>query len=301
MLLSVVQQMRHNSRADRELLDFNNIRPDWLQGGDLVARAIQRHIRGKSSVSFANFPVQWAPLFEWIEADWSGVTPATSYVPLVSVLDEQEIRLEIEEARNSGQLRLLVETLASADVVLCETLQRVDVLRSSLPSVKSDETIRLTNWHSYSRPEIRSFEQDLMDYTVATDTVVFLSCGRSRPYDLSPTYKKTVRLLEDNAIDVKTAEFVVITSIGPVPQPLWNHDTVLTYDTAVRDIYRMLVLLRRLLHGSKVSEAYDCLSFGPYRDLLNIVHREGYLRTLTRLPGLRSRNIPNYRLKNAPK
>jgi hypothetical protein len=95
---------------------------------------------------------------------------------------------------------------------------------------------------------------------------------------------------------LESHDVIVVTSIGPVPEKLWSHDVVMRYDTGIRDVYRILVLLRRMLRGVRYAVGWDCLAFRPYRDILSIACREGSIGRLARPEGLRGRNIPSYRL-----
>lgn len=283
-----------------ETFDYLEMRGDWYAGADSIARAVQRHIRKRSSCRFINFPKQWIPFFEYFELDWKGSVEPECFVPLISGQNETEILSHVESAKQGGQLRLLVEGIASMHVVLSETLQRIDVLNADQLLTGSGAEVILTNWHSYSRPEVRAFENELLQYEFHQDQILFIPCGKARPYDASPTYRKLMAKLDNWDIPINRCEVVVVTSIGPVPEQLWSQDLVMKYDTGIRDIYRILVLFRRLLHKSSITYAYDCLSFRPYRDLLSILQLEGYFENLVRPKGQNSRNTPNYRLKNAP-
>ena len=218
-------------------------------------------------------------------------------------MSERELVQETQRARKAGQLRSLVELTASCDIVLCETLQRIDArhCRSTADTGNNGDarSIILSNWLSYTRPEFRDYEEALKQYRQGSRSAIFLSCGRTRPYHLSRTHVRLRRALEAEGVDIDCHDVIVMTSIGPVPQPLWQHPVVMLYDTGIRDIYRVLTLLRRLLHGTQYEVGWDCLSFRPYRDVLDIVTREGRIRKLLRPRVLRSRNIPVYRVHAA--
>jgi predicted RNA-binding protein len=284
------------------IIDFADLRSDWYSGGDFMARKLQRCLRAKDTATiFAHFPRQWIPLFVWAGAAWRTSTPPADYVPFFSAMSERDLVRETRRARQVGQLRSLVELSASCDIVLCETLQRIDALPNRRTTVVRDDAhvegrpIVLSNWLSYTRPEFRDYEEALKQFRQGARSAIFLSCGRTRPYEVSRTHFRLRRLLEREGVKLDDHDLIVMTSIGPVPQPLWRHPVVMQYDTGIRDIYRVLTLLRRLLHGTQYDTGWDCLSFRPYRDVLDIVTREGRIRKLLRPATLRSRNIPAYR------
>jgi Domain of unknown function (DUF5591) len=286
------------------IIDCNEVRSDWYSGGDFMARKLQRRLRAKDcDTVFVHFPRQWIPLFEWAGAKWRSSTAPADYLPFFSAMSERDIVLETQRARQSGQLRSLVELAASCDIVLCETLQRIDALQSKPTIVARSQTegrpIILSNWLSYTRPEFRDYEEALKQFRPRSRSAIFLSCGRTRPYQLSRTHFRLRRILEAGGVDIDSHDVIVMTSIGPVPQPLWQHPVVMQYDTGIRDIYRVLTLLRRLLYGTRYEIGWDCLSFRPYREVLDIVTREGRIGKLLRPPALRSRNIPVYRVHAA--
>jgi hypothetical protein len=287
------------------IIDFDDLRTDWYSGGDFMARKLQRCLRAQDkNTVFAHFPRQWIPLFEWAGAAWRSSIPPTDYLPFFSAMSEHDVVQETQRARKAGQLRSLVELAASCDIVLCETLQRIDTLHRH-PTTDSNgnqcdgQSIILSNWLSYTRPEFRDYEEALKQFRQRSRSAIFLSCGRTRPYQLSRTHFRTRRILEAEGVDIDCHDVIVMTSIGPVPQPLWQHPVVMRYNTGIRDVYRVLTLLRRLLHGAEYEVGWDCLSFRPYRDVLGIVAREGHIRELRRPGALRSRNIPAYRVHAA--
>lgn len=288
------------SKATRAI-EFQALRTDWYYGVDYMVRLLrQACLETRGQTTFLGFPRQWIAMFEWLGLSWSGSTPPSNYIPFISQLTERQVSAEVEAARASGQLRQLVEAVASADIVLGDALQRLDVaaliprVEKATPSVK----VPLTSWHSYSRPEVRSFEHALISWRPQKSKAIFLPCGRARPYDKSATHLRLIQKLKSWAVKPEEFDLIVITSLGPVPEPFWRHELVLRYDTGVRDIYRMLVLLRRLLAGKKqYTAALDCLGFRPYRDLLSIVSREGLIGEVKRPGPIRTRTIPSYRFR----
>jgi hypothetical protein len=285
-------------RKTEQTIEFTSLRSDWYFGADYMARLV-RQAAGAAvdRIRFSGFPRQWIVLFEWLQIDWERSIAPTIYIPFVSKFDEKQLLAEVTAARKCGQLRLLVETVASADILFGDVLQRLD--GTSLPSQimeASTAAIPLTNWHSYTRPEVAAFEEVLVNWRPTKSKVIFLPCGRSRPYDKSPTHQRLMQKLGTWGINPEEFDLIVITSLAPVPQDLWSHETVCRYDTGVRDIYRLLTLLRRLLAKKKLyTEAIDCLGFRPYRDLLEIVHQEGLIGSLRRAGPIRGRTIPAYK------
>jgi hypothetical protein len=280
-------------------IEFRQLRSDWYFGVDYVVRLLNGECaRGTDGATFSGFPRQWIVMFEWLGLRWCGSAPTTSYIPFVSNLSEEALVEEVAAARSQGQLRQLVETVANSDVVFGDALQRLDItgLPASIRNSSASDTIPLTSWYSYGRPEVSEFEQALSTWRPQKSRVIFLPCGRARPYDKSATHRRLLQKLRSWGIESQEFDVVVITSLGPVPEPLWGHPAVLRYDTGVRDIYRMLVLLRRLLsQGPRYDEGIDCLGFRPYRDLLAIVAKEGLLGSIRRPAAIRGRTIPVYK------
>lgn len=278
-------------------IHFDSLRADWFANGTFMSRALQRQLRSSVPLSkFCGFPRQWVPLFEWAEAPWSDSIEPSRYVPLISNRSEGDILAEVRRARSSGELRLLVEVIASGETILCETLQRIDA--GLEPTLGGSGQVRLTSWHGYSRPEVRAFDSELAGFVQTKPSVLFIPCTKGRPYYKSPSHRRLLASLRAVGLKLDELDVIVITSIGPVPQPLWDHNFVQRYDTGIRDIYRILIQLRSLLYGTRYEEAWDLMPFAPYSDLLSIAHKEGLLPPLQRISGARRRNIPAYR---APK
>jgi hypothetical protein len=280
-------------------IEFQQLRSDWYFGIDYVVRLLKRECGlGARSAIFSGFPRQWIVMFEWLDLKWRSSVPPTCYIPFISNLSEKALLSEVSSARQQGQLRQLVETVANSDVVFGDALQRLDItgLPDSVKGLSVDATIPLTSWYSYSRPEVSDYEQALSDWRPQKPSAIFLPCGRARPYDKSATHRRLLNKLEFWGIDSRGFDVIVITSLGPVPEALWQHTAVLRYDTGVRDIYRMLVLLRRMLaHRDRYEEGIDCLGFRPYRDLLAIVTQEALIGSIRRPGPIRGRTIPAYK------
>lgn len=281
--------------SNEETIAYTALRSDWYYGGDYMARLIRKHSAAATGVMFSGFPKHWIPLFVYFGLEWRDPIECGPHIPLVSNLEVEALSQATIDANAAGQLRLLVEAIASMDVVVGETLQRIDEAGSARRDTHGLEPIRLTNWHSYLRPEVRAFEERLAAWRPQRDQVAFLPCGRARPYQKSRTHIRLTRDLLARGVDLADYDVVVITSLGPVPEELWMDPTVLRYDTGVRDIYRMLTLLRRLLQPGGYRAGLDCLGFRPYRDLLQILAREGLIGSLERPAPIRARSIPTYR------
>lgn len=278
-----------------ETVEFAALRADWFANGNFMARAIQRQLRSPVPLlSFAGFPRHWLPMFEWAGAPWSGSIEPDVYVPLVSGRSEDEIVGEIGRARESQQLRLLVEVIASSEVVICETLQRIDS-GSGAPQVPVAGEVRLTNWHGYSRPEVRAYDSVIAGFRQSRPGILFLPCAKARPYQTSQTHRRLLQKATLSGLNLDRLDIVVITSIGPVPEANWLDDLVQRYDTGIRDIYRLYLQLRALLKGTDYEVAWDLMSFAPYSELLRFAHRDGLLPEPRRLDSMRRRNIPVYR------
>ena len=74
----------------------------------------------------------------------------------------------------------------------------------------------------------------------------------------------------------------MITSIGIVPEELWENPVVGSYDAGVPDIYRLLRLARTFFSSHSYDKVIDCLSFEPYSDILRILRAEGHFQELIR-------------------
>lgn len=273
------------------------MRADWYANGNLIARTIQRQLLvDRPIVEFRGFPRHWIPLFEWAGASWRHTTEPECYVPLFSGRSERDVIRDIVRARSAHQLRHLVEVAASAEIVLCETLQRIDEKQLRAAPVAGERTqIRLTTWHSYGRSECRAYDALLTAFRPKFPDAVFLPCAKSRPYQRARSHQKLIGQLRAHGIDPDRCDKIVITSMGPVPEEWWDHELVRRYDTGVRDIYRMLIQCRILLRHTHYAHAWDLLSFAPYCDLLGLLHLERIIPMPQRLPGIRRRNIPVYR------
>jgi hypothetical protein len=278
-------------------VEFRSLRADWYANGNFMARAIQRQLQSRKALAtFAGFPRHWLPLFEWAGAPWRNSIEPLEYVPLFSGRTERAIVAEIARARAAGHLRLLAEVAASAEIVLCETLQRVDGRLDLSPSTeKLADEVRLTTWHSYNRPDVRAFDGAIAGFKQTRPGVLFIPCAKARPYHRSQAHRRLMRTARDAGLDLDRLDTIVITSIGPIPEAYWEHEFVQRYDTGVRDIYRLMLQMKQLLKGTSYAEVWDLMSFAPYSDIIRMLHLEGLLPEPRRLHSIRRRNIPIYR------
>src|SRR5207245_1287026 len=196
-----------------------------------------------------------------------------------------------QSARKNGTLRTMVESIAVLDPVLADFLYILDhtsdyrpTPRLRRPGPASNHPIRLTNWQSYGRPEIRDLEREIDRIRARMPVAVVLPCSRRRPYDASRTHKRIWIELDKQGINHNKVHQVVVTSLGILPEELWNHPVVLMYDAGVPDIYRILRLCRRFFSQRCYRKVVNCLQFEPYSDVLAILRREGIIRNLARGP-----------------
>lgn len=252
---------------------FTELRDDWYRNAETMARFIDQASRGATRLR--GFPAQWVPLFEHVGANWEGAIAPPDYVPMVSDLSFEALLALVAGARRRGQLRVLVEGLASFDPLVADVLHRLD-RRLNLPAPAVEGRIPFTGWQSYGRPEILDFETRLLSGVARnSETVVLLPCARRRPYGGSKTHRRLLGGLAAGVAD--GADQIVISSLGVIPQALWSDPVVLAYDSGVPDIYRVLRLMRAYFGEARYALAIDCLEFEPYRDCLRIIQREGLI------------------------
>jgi len=285
------------SASGSTIINYSTLRQDWFANGNFMARALQRQLRARQPIAtYGGFPRHWLPLFAWVGAHWCGSIEPPNYIPLISGRSESDIVAEIETARANGQLRLLVELVASAEVVLCETLQRIDGRLAERDfKEEKDKQVILTTWHGYNRADVRAIDAVIADFKQTRPGVMFIPCAKARPYQNSQGYQRLMRRAAQFGLDMDGLDKIVITSLGPVPEPYWEHDLVQRYDTGVRDIYRLLVQTRALLKRTDYKTAWDLMGFVPYSDMLRMLHLEGYIPEPKKLASIRRRNIPSYR------
>jgi hypothetical protein len=278
---------------------FSSIRHDWYKANQLVPRLARKALTDDaSSLVFVGFPRQWIPVFEYYRLTWFESSDPIEYIPLLSRQSQAEILDECSVARTHGVLRTLVESIVALDPVLADFLYILDnsaSLRSrpevsrSLPSAL--HPIRLTSWQSYGRREVRELEADIDRITVNTELAIILPCSRHRPYRTSRTHRRIWSNLVDNGYSASKAHQAVFTSLGIIPEELWEHVVVRSYDVGVPDVYRLLRLARRYFSRNRYNIVLDCLEFRPYSDVLSILSREGIIKKLVRGPVLYSRQF----------
>lgn len=208
---------------------------------------------------------------------------------MVSELSDKEVVKFCRRARDNGTLRTMLESIVTLDPVLADFLYILDhtthhemPLQLDRDARHSVRTVHLTSWQSYGRPEIREFESQIDRIFVNKRVAVILPCSRMRPYQGSRTHKRIWARLKLHGYDPLTVHKIVITSLGVLPEELWNHPVVLTYDAGVPDIYRTLRLARKYFSRNQYQEVVDCLEFEPYSDILRILKGEHLIRSLTR-------------------
>jgi len=143
--------------------------------------------------------------------------------------------------------------------------------------------LMLNGWQAYGRPSLRALEAAVMKVEPRSQIAVALPCSLHRPYERSKTHMKIYRILEDHGYSLEMLHRVVITSLGVLPEEVWEYPQVLAYDAGVPDIYRILRLVRSYFGRVKYGFLLDCLQFEPYSDVLRIAHREGIIREIRKI------------------
>lgn len=272
------------------IIHYEALRGDWIKGADLLARLIVKS--SKKGAILEGFPRQWIPIFLNFGASWQSTVPPSSFIPVVSDVDEQWLVDICMRARREGALRTLVEAFASLDPLLADVLYRLDrrVVRAD---VGSASYIPLTGWQSYGRPEVLVLVDQIVRFAQARmSRAVLLPCARKRPYEQSKTHRRIWRALEKAGIRPAFVDKIVVSSIGIVPEEFWNHPVVVAYDSGVPDIYRILRLMRQFFQKTKYSTVFDCLEFKPYSDCLRIVEQEGLIEVVRIETAKRLRPLP---------
>jgi hypothetical protein len=271
-------------------ISFDSLRDDWIRGADLVVRLI---VRSKDEGTLLlGFPRQWIPLFIHFSAQWRDTITGPDFVPLASDLSEVELVRLSNSALSRGVLRTLVEAFASLDPLIADVLYKLD-RRMSAKIADLPRRIPLTGWQSYGRPEVLGLNT-LIERTARarSSTAVLLPCARARPYVKSKTHRRIWRELEAQSVQRLKVDSFVVSSIGLVPEALWDHPVVLAYDSGVPDIYRVLRLMRNYFLKARYSLVIDCLEFKPYSDCLQIIAREGAVGTVRSVRCGRAKTLP---------
>jgi predicted RNA-binding protein len=276
-----------------EVLSFKSIRNDWYIGNSTLPRAILKCITGEKDFLFSGFYRQWIPVFEWYGVKWKDSESPKQYLPIITEMTEKEIRALVDQARHNNSLRVLVEATSVLDPIVSDLLYIVD---NSIPlnnaylakdadfnrSSKSKGLI-LNSWQSYGRPSVRALEDEVMSVNPHQQIAVVLPCSLRRPYRESKTHQRIYQKLRDKGFDLDKIHKVVMTSLGVLPEEIWNLPQVLAYDAGVPDIYRILRLARAWFGKARYDSVIDCLQFRPYRDILEILQRENLIKDLHRV------------------
>lgn len=281
-----------------KIVCFDEIRDDWYRANQLVPRLVRKALREHTEFVFRRFPRQWIPVFEYYGLHWDKSQAPNQHMPLISEMSEGELRRHCRTASTRGTLRSLVESIVVLDPVLSDFLYILDNssnhrLDRPPPRLRVQPLgkIRLTNWQSYGRPEIRDFEREVDKISAQKQIAVALPCSRRRPYQSSRVHHRVWRALCENGYGRTKVHQIVVTALGVVPEELWSHPVVLHYDAGVPDIYRVLRLARRFFARSQYRDVIDCLEFPPYSDVLAILWREGTIKHLRRGPARTSRQF----------
>ncbi len=277
---------------------FQDIRDDWYKANQLLPRLFRKALRDRTCISFTGFPRQWIPIFEHYGLKWGRTRPPREHMPIVSELSDGELTKFCHLARTNGTLRTMVEAVVTLDPVLADFLYILDhtidhEISPQLPEseIRPAKSVRLTNWQSYGRPEVRSLEREIDSIVAQKRIALILPCSRRRPYDLSRTHRRLWIELNRRGYSQSAVHKIVITSLGVLPEELWSHPVVLSYDAGVPDIYRTLRLARRFFSRNRYREVVDCLEFKPYSDVLRILKQERTIRALVEGPARHGRHF----------
>ena len=284
-----VEVRRRASDARVKRVEFSKLRGDWYRGADLMARLIARS--RLDDVELVGFPAGWIPMFLHWDVRWSEPTLPREYQPLFSDVSAHEIERMSEVARANGRLRSLVEAAATLDPLLADVLHKLD--RRADVSSPSELKIPFTGWQSYGRPEVLGFtRRALAAGETSQDTVILWPCARRRPYQESKTHKRLLKGLPRIGVMPDESDHVVVSSLGVIPRSLWTDSVVMSYDSGVPDIYRILRLMRAYFRQHRYRSAVDCLEFEPYRDCLRILRSEGLFERVIEGPSRRIKSLP---------
>lgn len=269
-------------------VSFFELRGDWVRDAGLMARLIDQSSQGRPRL--IGFPAPWIVLFEHFGARWADAIPSPRFVPLLSDLSIEALLQAVESARSRGQLRTLVEGVAALDPLIADVLHRLD-RRPVVAAGPPVGAVPFTGWQSYGRPEVLAFEHRALAHAVAgSSTAVLLPCARGRPYGSSKTHARLRKGLAGR--DLGGADQIVVSSLGVIPEALWDDPVVLVYDSGVPDIYRVLRLMRAFFGRARYARVVDCLEFEPYRDALRIIQREGLVGEIEPGPPRKIKTLP---------
>lgn len=269
---------------------FDSLRDDWVKGADVLVRLIARAAVGE--LLLQGFPRQWIPILIHFGANFVDPTAPQTYIPLASDLSSYQLEQLSMIARSNGALREMVEAFASLDPLIADVLHKLD---RRIQHQEADDKLRvkLTGWQSYGRPEVLALNHLVAAVAKAHfDTAVLLPCARKRPYNASRTHRRIWSTLEARGIERSRVDVMVVSSIGIVPEILWNHPVVTSYDSGVPDVYRVLRLIRSYFEKARYSRVVDCLEFKPYSDCIQIVEREGLIGSVISVPCGKRKVLP---------
>jgi hypothetical protein len=253
-----------------------------------MPRLIRNGMQHPEKPHFVGFPRQWIPLFEYFEVRWARCSAPSTYIPIISDVSDNELLQYCENAGRTGTLRDLVESVVALDPVLADFLYIVDntATKTKLCDLeatsKAEGVIKITNWQSYGRQEIKELVAATEMIRSNKPIAIVLPCARGRPYGSSRTHRRLWRELEHLNLDRGLVHQVVMTSIAVIPEELWTHSTVARYDAGVPDIYRTLLLSRGYFTRNRYAKVIDCLQFKPYSDVLSILAMEKTIAKLER-------------------
>jgi predicted RNA-binding protein len=254
-------------------------------------------MNGMDHIRFLGFPRQWIPIFEYFGLEWRDCSEPREYMPIISEISDDQFALFCRSARAAGMLRSLVESVSVLDPLLADLLYIVDH-SMRIPAILTVEQtdctkklIRLSSWQAYGRPEILQFEAAVDQVWKSKSVAVLLPCSRKRPYGSSRTHQKIWKILKGLGHEPKRVDQVVITSLGVVPEALWDHPVVMRYDAGVPDVYRVLRLARRFFARNSYTRIIDCLQFVPYSDIFKILQREKIVKRVSYCVASKSRQF----------
>jgi hypothetical protein len=276
-----------------EVFHFSSLRTDWYRSNQTLPRAIRHAVNKTRRYSFEGFPRQWIPIFAWFDVPWTKSIAPSEYLPFFSDLNEQKLRAVVRKASKERMLRSMVEAAATLDPVISDCLYILDHTVKRVDSRRCDDCARepsqarknilLTSWQAYGRPSVLSLERAVMNLPTRSGGAVILPCSFKRPYNESPTHRRISSQLQKRGYDVRKLHKIVLTSLGVIPEELWDAPAVMRYDAGVPDIYRLLRLLRTFFSVRSYDYIVDCSQFPPYSDLLRIIQREGLITDLRRV------------------
>ncbi len=276
---------------------FTSLRKDWYAGNSTLPRLVKNTIENREKIRFCNFPLHWVPIFEWYRVKWNGYTVPREYIPFVSDLPPKQFLEITSSAKKMGMLRSLIESMSVYDPIISDFIyiadnkinlnqkyinEEIKEFTSSSMN-KRKKKLLLNSWLAHGRPSIKKLEKKILLLKSTKSIALLLPCALKRPYNESITHKKIKTILSKQGIDYDKAHKIVITSLGLIPEELWNEPTVLNYDAGVPDIYRILRLIRTYFKNNTYKKIYDCLQFEPYSDCIKIVEREGIIKDVIKI------------------